>query len=274
LHNIESKHSSNLITRRRRTLLAVLLLGWGPLQNLHAEDGGTGETTHWTLTQTITSDYFFRGVRLAGASVQPAVEFSRNTLSLGLWSNVALTNTGEPANPEIDLYGAFRIRTGSEAVEFVPGFTLYTNPRAQRSDGIYRATLEPSMAANIDVHGVRLTPKIYYDLTREGATYELNAALAIALQSLGTELDLNAAVGTFRLNSVTPDTDPREKNWGDYFTLNASVPYRITANGTLSLSVGYSVGTNNYFKQAGLPRKRNPDARSRAIVSLGYSVAL
>lgn len=228
----------------------------------------------WTLTNTVVSDYFFRGVRLAGPSLQPALEFSRDAWSCGAWSNVALSDTGKPSNPEIDLYGAFRARTGSENVELVPGFTLYAYPRAQRSDGIYRTTFEPNLAANIDVHGLRLTPKIYYDLTLEGATYEFSAALAIALKSMGTELDLNASVGTFRLNSVTPDADPREKNWGDYFTVNASVPYRVSANGTVSLSIGYSSGTNNYFKQAGLPRSRNPDARSRAVVSLGYSFTL
>jgi uncharacterized protein (TIGR02001 family) len=249
------------------------LLGCSPLEKLRADAAEAAEA-HWTITQAVTSDYFFRGVRLAGPSLQPAVEFNRKTLSLGAWSNVALTDTGKPTNPEVDLYGAFRIRSGSDAVELVPGFTLYTYLRAHHADGIYRTTFEPSVGANIDVHGLRLTPKVYYDFTLEGATYELSAALAFALKSLGTELDLNASVGTFKLRNVTPDADPREKNWGDYFNLNASVPYRVSSTATVSLSIGYSVGTNNYFKQAGVPRSRNPDARSRALVSLSYSVAL
>lgn len=228
----------------------------------------------WTLTSTVASDYFFRGVRLAGPSLQPGLEFSRGVLSFGGWSTVALGETAKRSNPEIDFYGAVRIRTSREAVELVPGFTLYTYPRARRSDGRYRAAFEPSVAANLDVHGLRLTPKIYYDIRREGATYELSAAAAFALKSLGTELDVSASIGTFRLNSITPDANPREKNWGDYCMLNASIPYRITANGTVSLSVGYSIGANNYFKQTGLPRNRNPDARSRGIVSLGYSLTL
>lgn len=254
-----------------RILLAVFLLSNG----FSAALAETGEAMdgQWTLTNTLVSDYFFRGVRRAGPSVQPAVEFSRNLWSFGLWSNVALSDTGRPSNPEIDFYGAFRVRTTSETVELVPGFTLYTYPRAQRSDGIHRATFEPSLAANIDIHGLRLTPKIYYDLTLEGPTYELSAALAIALKSLGTELDLNASVGTFRLSSITPDAEPPKKNWGDYLTVNATVPYRVTANGTVSLSIGYSVGTNNYFKQAGFPRSRNTEARSRAVISVSYSVA-
>ena len=262
-----------MIPSRRRTLLAVLLLVCSTLGKLRADDGETAEA-RWTITQAITSDYFFRGVRLAGPSLQPAIEFTRKTLSLGAWSNVALTHTAKPANPEVDLYGAFRIRSANEAVELVPGFTLYTYPRAHRSDEIYRTTFEPSVGANIDVHGLRLTPKVYYDFTLEGATCELSAALALALKSLGTELDLNASAGTFQRRNVTPDTDPREKNRGDYFTLNASVPYRVSSTGTVSLGIGYNIGTNNYFKQAGLPRSKNPDARSRAIVSLSYSVAL
>lgn len=213
-------------------------------------------------------------MRLAGPSLQPAIEYSRSALSFGVWTNFALNDTARPSNPEIDGYGAFRILTGWDSVEFVPGFTLYGYPRAHRSDGIHSLTVEPSVAANIDIRGVRITPKIYYDFTLRGATYELSAALAIALKSLGTELDLSATAGTYRLNSVTPNAQPAEKNWGDYCAVNASVPYRITANGTLSFTIGYTIGTNNYFKQAGIPRSRNPDARSRAIVSLGYSVAL
>jgi len=261
------------VTRRlRRILLAAFLLS-SYAGTLLAQTAEPAEG-HWTLTSTAASDYFFRGVRLAGPSLQPALEFGRGAWSGGMWSNVALNHTSKPSNPEIDFYGAFRARTGSEAVELVPGFTLYTYPRAQRSDGIHRTTFEPNIAANIDVHGLRLTPKLYYDLTLEGPTYELSAAVAIALKSLGTELDLSGSVGTFRLRSVTPDAEPREKNWGDYFTVNASVPYRVSANGTVSLNVGYNVGTNNYFKQAGYPRSRNPEARSRAIVTLGYSVTL
>src|SRR5687768_9600392 len=44
------------------------------------------EEGEWTIAPAVTSAYLFRGVQLAGASFQPAVDYTKGPLSLGLWS--------------------------------------------------------------------------------------------------------------------------------------------------------------------------------------------
>src|SRR5690606_31913746 len=100
--------------------------------------------------------------------------------------------TAGSSDREIDLYGFYTITTSSGALSLVPGFYLYTYPESERSAGDYAATFEPSLAASFTVAGVQLTPRLYYDVMLAGATYELTAAMALPLKSLGTELDISA----------------------------------------------------------------------------------
>ncbi len=55
----------------------------------------------------------------------------------------------------------------------VPGVTWYTYPRADPGNGFFRSTIEPNLALSWNFHGVKLTPKVYYDLTLEGPTGQL-----------------------------------------------------------------------------------------------------
>jgi uncharacterized protein (TIGR02001 family) len=258
--------------------LLRLLACAAALGSLHAETATPTEDSvesSWTITPAVTSQYLFRGVRVADTSFQPTVEYGRGPLTLGLWGSAALEDQASgDSDPEIDLYGSYTFTVPNSNVEVVPGFALYTYPDAKRSNGLYSATFEPSVAVNIETKGVRFTPKCYYDVVLKGATFELTASTAVPLTSLGTTLELSASVGTFRWNSVTADAAPDQKNWGDYWTIGATLPYQITANGELALGVLYSEGHNNYFKQGTDPKVPNENAIGRAAVTLSYSISL
>lgn len=266
----------------KRLLSSLLLLAGSTLSPLAAAETTPAvaplpEMT-WTVTPAVTSQYLFRGVRLAGASFQPAVDFAYGPLALGLWSSVALEDHASgDGDPEIDFYGSYTIPVGQWSrveAEFVPGFQLYTYPDAERSGGYYRATFEPSVGANLIVAGVKLTPKAYYDFMLKGATFECTAAVAVPLPALGTELELSASIGTFRWKDIAADVDPAVKNWGDYWTVGAAVPYQVTANSSVKLAVLYSEGRNNFFKQGTSPREENESAVGRAVVTLSYAIDL
>lgn len=229
----------------------------------------------WTLTSAVTSQYLFRGVHVAGTSFQPALDYSHGALALGVWGSTSLEDHASgDSDPELDLYGSYTIAIPASSVELVPGFSLYTYPDAKRSNGLYSATFEPSVAVNTEIKGIRFTPKCYYDFVLKGATFEFAVTTAVPLTSLGTELQLSASAGTFRWNSVTADASPDEKNWGDYWTIGASVPYQVSTRGTLSLGVLYSEGHNNFYKQGTDPKTPNDAAIGRAAVTLSYSLSL
>lgn len=257
---------------RRFVLIAVLTAFAATPGRTSVFDDTTGM---WTISPTMTSHYLFRGVELAGPSFQPWIDYSRGPLSVGVWSSFALDDRiAGDSDPEIDLYGFYTFSTRSGALSIVPGFHLYTYPGARRSGGLYSATFEPSLAAIFSVAGVQLTPTIYYDTMLKGATYEITAALAFPLTSLGTELDFSATAGTFKWNDVKAGATPSVKNWGDYWSFGVAVPVQITLRSKLTVELTYSEGRNNFYKQGSSPREVNDRARGKTAVGVTYAISL
>lgn len=229
----------------------------------------------WSITPAFASQYLFRGTKIAGPSFQPSLDYSAGPLGFGVWGSAALSDR-EPgdSDPEIDFYGSYEFSNDAGTFSVVPGFWLYTYPDADRSNGYYRLTFEPNVAVNVDIRGIRFTPRYYYDVTLEGATYELSAAFAVALKSLGTTVEFLATAGTFKWDSVTAEASPDEKNWGDYWLVGVSVPVQIGARSAITLGVTYSEGRNNFYKQGTDPKYENADAGRHAAVTLSYTLTL
>ena len=250
----------------------ALLASIGAAADAAPFDASTGT---WTLSPAFTSKYLYRGVELAGASFQPWIDYTIGNLSVGVWSSVALEDrVAGDADPELDLYGSYIFRNASGSFSLVPGFYLYTYPDAEPDDGVHRATLEPSLGAIFTMAGIQFTPKVYYDVMLKGATYEITAAVALPLTTLGTVLDFSASAGTFKLNDATERTTPPVKNWGDYWMLGVAIPVQVSARSKVVAAITYSKGSNNFFKQGTLPRERNENARGATAVTLTYSLTL
>lgn len=258
---------------KRFVFAFVFVACCAPLPALRAEGEPRYVDAAWTLTSAVSSHYVLRGVERAEASFQPGVDFISGDWSAGVWASAALDRGGSAAGDyELDLYGAYTMRLNDLGVELLPGFVLYTYPEAKRSEGHYRATFEPSLAADVMISGIRFTPKCYYDVTRRGTTFECTAAVALPLTALGTEIALSAAIGTFRWDDVSPDA--AVKNWGDYWSVSAHVPYQLSAHSRIALGVTYAEGRNNFLKTGTQPKIRNPAAVGRAAVTLSYSLSL
>lgn len=227
----------------------------------------------FTFTPTFVSQYMFRGARIDGACFQPSIEADYGNLALGLWCSTPLANK-VPGNsdPEIDPYGSYTLNL-TDTVSVVPGFSVYTYPRAPLDQGFYHATFEPNLAVNLTVGAVQLTPKLYYDTVMKGPTYELTAACALPLKQFGTELDFTGTVGTFRQTDVVNHSSPAYKNWGDYWYLGVSAPFALTRTSNVTVGFAYTRGSNNYYKQGTMPREANSAAVGRGVFTLSYSVS-
>ena len=225
-------------------------------------------TSSWVVTAPFVSQYMFRGVRLGGPSFEPSVEFDSGNLALGVWTNFPISDkvVGQ-SDPEIDPYGSYTF-TINDASSLALGFTWYNYPAADESNGFYKSTFEPSVAFNYTVAGIKFTPKIYYDMVLKGPTYELNAAFALPLKDLGTELDFLATVGTFIWDDSIKGATPDIKNYG----VGVTAPIAISANSKILVGIAYTKGGNNYFKQSGSPKSENTAAVGRGVVTLGYTV--
>ncbi len=228
----------------------------------------------WTLTPAVASQYMFRGVRLGGPSLQPALEFDSGGWGLGVWSSLPLANqVPGQSDPEIDPYGSYRFAV-NDALSVQPGFTWYTYPRAERSGGFYPSTFEPNLAVNYTFAGITLTPKVYYDMVLDGATYELNAAYALPVRSIGTEIDFAANAGTYEWKAALAGRAPDVKGWGNYWLVGVTVPYQITRTSRVALGFAYARGSGNYFKPGVAPKTANAAAVGRGVVTLSYGVTL
>ena len=227
----------------------------------------------WVLTNSVVSQYMFRGARLGGLSFQPAVEYDAGSLGLGIWANVPLKNkVPGQSDPEFDFYGFYAMDV-SKDISVVPGFTVYTYPDAKKSNGYYKATFEPNLALNYTISGVKLTPKVYYDFITRGPTAELTAAFAVPLKDLGTELDFTATAGTFIAKDYAAETNPNVKNWGDYYLVGVVAPYQISKDSKLSVGWAYTKGSNNYLKQGTDGKVVNSAAVGRGVFTISYIVS-
>jgi uncharacterized protein (TIGR02001 family) len=251
-------------------VIAVFLLGASAASEAMAQLSAALRDVTVTASGSAVNHYVFRGLRRNGASLQPAVEANAGAFTVGAWANLPFHDkVRDSADPEIDLYGSYTFALGNGA-SVVPGFTSYHFPHAPTNRGSYRSTFEPSLAASYTIKGVRLTPKIYYDVVLDGATYELNASYAYPLTQLGTELDFGAALGTYKFTDYVRDASPATKAWGDYWQLGVWLPYQL-AHHKITLGFAYAEGRDAFLKQGAQPRVVNPLAAGRGVVSVTYA---
>ncbi|MFA5265557.1 MAG: hypothetical protein WC378_17190 [Opitutaceae bacterium] len=223
------------------------------------------------VTPSVVSQYMFRGVRLGGPSFQPSVEVDSGNLAIGVWANKPITDkVPGQSDPEIDPYGSYTFAI-NDNFSIQPGFTYYTYANAETSNGYYKDTFEPSIAANYSVGNLKLTPKIYYDVVLDGPTYELNIFYAVPLKDQSTEFDFVATVGTFDWADSIKGATPKVKNKGDYFLIGVSVPFQITTTQKLVLGIAYTKGSSNDFTQAGVTTP-NAAAVGRGVATISYAI--
>src|SRR4051812_43070675 len=91
-------------------LAAVFLSASLPAQTTPLEIEQTTSSA-WVLTNTVVTQYMFRGTRLGGLSYQPTLEYDAGGLGLGIWANIPLKDKVHgQSDPELDFYGFYPIQ--------------------------------------------------------------------------------------------------------------------------------------------------------------------
>ena len=226
----------------------------------------------FTATGLFATDYMFRGQRLSAAAFQPTIEGVAGDLTFGVWSNFPFDGKKVPgsSDPEIDPYASYTISLGKD-LSLAPGFTAYFFPSAPTSAGFYRSTFEPNLAFNYTVEGVKFTPKVYYDIVLEGATWEFSAAYAVPMKEIGSELGITATYGTFLLNDAANGSSPAVKSWGDYWLIGLSMPFQVSKESKIVLGLQYTKGSDAYTKQGNSGKSVNSLAVGKTVGTIGYS---
>ena len=264
------------MTKKITALLLSSTLTLGVLsasaQTAPAPAAPAAPDSSWVFTPALVSEYMFRGVRLGGFSFEPTVEFDSGNLAVGVWANFPLADkVPGTSDPEIDPYASYKIVV-NDSFNVQPGFTWYNYPNAEKKNGFYKSSFEPSLALNCTVAGVTLTPKIYYDVVLKGPTLEFTGAYAFPLKDAGTELDFTGTIGTYKWTSAAPDQGADVKNYGNYWLAGVSAPFQITKASKLTIGWAYTKGSDNFIKVGSTPKVSNGGAIGRGVVTASYSV--
>ena len=223
------------------------------------------------VTPAYVSQYLFRGQRLGGQSFQPTLELGYGNLGVGVWANFPVSSkVAGVSDPEVDPY-AYYMFALTDTISLVPGFTYYTYPRAETRHGFYRSTFEPNLAVSWSVKGVKLTPKVYYDLTLDGPTFEITAGYAVPLRQLGTELDFTLQAGEYLQRDVVNHSAAQTKAWGQYWLVGMAVPFQFSAHSKFTLGFAYTEGVKAFTKAGSTPRIPNVLAVRRGVVNFSYT---
>ena len=248
------------------TLLTVLIATPSRSQSI-ADSEGT-----LTVTPSFVSAYMFRGVRYGGFSFQPAIEYSKGPLDLGLAFNFPISDKiPGTCDPEIDFTASYTWTVVPDVFTITPGASLYTYPRAKKDDGFYKATFEPSVSFGYSIDDLKFSLNLYYDTVMEGPTYEFGIEYSIPLRQLDTEIELSALIGRYDWDDSVAGWPIKINNKGDYFQAGVSIPYEFSKKSKLIAGWYYTKGTNNYFRFGNDPKESNPDAIGRGVFSLSFS---
>jgi len=259
-----------------KTILALLAVGFAAgsttvLAQTPAAPAAAAPSFTTTITTAVVSQYMFRGQRYGGPSFEPSVEVAYGNLGLGVWANLPLKDkVAGTSDPEVDPYGYYNLNL-SDTFSVVPGFTLYTYPRAPLDQGFYRTTFEPSLALNYTYEGIKLTPRLYYDFVLEAVTAELSVGYAMPLKELGTEVDFLGTYGTYLGDDVIKNAHPSVKAWGDYWQAGLTLPFQLSKESKVSVGFAYAKGSAANFKQGSAPKFGNSLAVGRGVVTLSYT---
>ena len=230
-------------------------------------------SSSWVFTPSVASQYMFRGVRLGGPAFQPSLEFDSGNVAVGVWSNVPIKDKVDgQSDPEFDFYASYTFEQIKDTLSWVPGITVYTYPNATPANGFYTATVEPNLALNYTIAGLKLTPKVYYDFVLKGPTFEFNAAYTVPLTEMKTELDFTGTVGTFLWTAAAPDQGAKVRNYGDYYLVGVAMPFQVTKDSKLTVGFAYTDGTDNFIKVGSTPKFANTAAVSRGVVTISYAI--
>jgi len=127
-----------------------------------------------------------------------------------------------------------------------------------------------SIAVNYTIAGVKLTPKLYYDVNLDGPTAEFSAAFTLPLKDLArSSISAAPMANTCRRTSCTNRSPPRKRGVPTGRSRHRSLS--AYENSKVVVGFAYAKGEDSFVKQGSAPKVANPLAMGRGVVSLSYA---
>jgi hypothetical protein len=221
----------------KKSILALAALSAGV-----SAQAQTASALSVTADISYVSQYVFRGLLQADDAVQPSIEATYGDFYAGVWYSDAVNTVNfnsdrQVSTSETDLYIGYGYKV-SESIKLDVGVTRYLY-EGQSNDDV----TEFYVGANVDTF---LKPSVYAYYADEAynagvATYTASIGHSIALDFIGSSLDLSALVGF--VNAY----DNEEYL---YAVLGAAIPYKLSENATLTAGVDYVANDDDRFEGA------------------------
>lgn len=229
----------------KKTILALAALAVGA--SAYAQE--TAKSLAVTLDVTYVSDYVFRGVKQADASIQPSVEASYGDFYAGIWHSNDINSSAGIS--ETDFYAGYNLAI-NETFSADLGVTRYTyngsGSSANNSTEVYAGI-------KADLFGLSPSAYYYHDFDNEISSYIASIGHTIAISKIGLSLDLSATYGWIqRPSSINGDYS--------YWGAGVAVPYSLSETATLTAAVNYTH----------IDRSNFAPTQDRVVFSLGLAV--
>lgn len=185
------------------------------------------DTADISISSTVgfESEYVFRGVQLAGNSLQASVELNVAGAYVGVWTNQAIRQTvgGNIADNEVDFYVGYSF-AATDLVELDVGATYYYFPESAADKSI-----EGFIGATFDTF---LSPSLYvfrdFDLKTWTVEGSVGHTIDLADVAPGVSFEVGGTLGWVSV-----------KNGDDYLYVGgtADLKYSFTDNASASIGV-------------------------------------
>ncbi len=230
--------------------IVLILAAVAASLSLRAEEAAAAASSYSvTVDFPYATKYVFRGAQYAKQSLQPSVEVATGSFAFGIWTNQPITDN---TDNEIDFYAGYGVQL-NDAWKVDTGVCIYYYPELDTGGGADSTTWEPYIGVVGSVSGFSPGVYFYYDATLKVYTYQGQVGYSVALEPAGASLDFSAALGR---------VDPKSGSGYTYYSLGASVPFKISEKGTFTIGVNYthnniaggdSYGKNgNFYGTAGI----------------------
>ncbi|MEN9840484.1 MAG: hypothetical protein RL376_284 [Verrucomicrobiota bacterium] len=206
--------------KKTALVLAALVAG----VSAQAQDAA-GSSLSVTVDATYVSDYVFRGVQLADASLQPSIEAAYGDFYAGVWHSDSLKGG---VGTETDLYAGYGIKL-SDTFALDLGATRYVYESADAAD-----STEAFVGLKADV---LLSPTLYYyhDFDYEISSYIASVGYSLPVEAIKSSLDFSASYGYIQ----------RAGDDYSYGSVGVAVPYKLAENATLTVGADYIYNDTN-----------------------------
>ena len=220
-----------------KSKLSVLLAFALSLGALRAEEPKSSYSI--TADFLYVTEYIFRGIEQQDGALQPAVTFTKDTLSLGVWSSQALSNRSAnwAQGNEVDVWFSYGISFDQATISV--GGTGYLYTTARPSFGEPDDTWELSLGASGPLGPLTGSATYFHDFVLKSDTFEFKLAYSLPLPDDRGAVDFT---GFYALNDIG---DVNGSHAGEhtidykYFGASAAFTCKLNARTALKASVNY-----------------------------------